>query len=39
MERIPKAVYTSEFRAEAVALVLREGLKASEASRRLVISK
>lgn len=39
MERIPKAVYTPEFRAEAVALVFRDGLKASEAARRLAISK
>jgi len=39
MERIPKAIYTPEFRAEAVALVLRDGLKASEAARRLAISK
>jgi transposase len=39
MERVAKAVYTAEFRAEAVALVLRDGLKASEAARRLSISK
>ncbi len=39
MERIPRAVYTPEFRAEATALVLRDGLKVSEAASRLSISK
>lgn len=39
MERAPKAVYTPEFRAEAVALVVRDGFKASEVARRLSISK
>lgn len=39
MERALKAVYTPEFRAEAVALVVRDRLKASEAARRLSISK
>ena len=38
MESIPKAIYTSEFRAEAVALVLRDGLKGSEAAKRLAIN-
>jgi len=39
MERIPRAVYTKEFRAEAAALVLRDGLSASAAAKRLSISK
>ena len=30
MERAPKAVYTPEFRVEAVVLVLRDGLKTSK---------
>ena len=39
MERIPRAVYTNEFRAEAAVLVLRDGLTASVAAKRLSISK
>lgn len=39
MERIPKAVYTLEFRTQAVALGLRDGLKSAEAASRLAISK
>ena len=39
MKIAPKAVYPPKFRAEAVALVFRDGLKASEAARRLAISK
>lgn len=38
MKRLPKAVYTQEFRDQAVKLVLTEGLSASEAARRLSIS-
>lgn len=37
MNRIPKAVYTKEFRGEAVKLVLTEGVGVSEAARRLSI--
>ena len=39
MERSPKAVYTPEFRKEAAELVLRDGLTASAAAKRLSISK
>ena len=37
MNRIPKAVYTKEFREEAVKLALTEGVGVSEAARRLSI--
>lgn len=39
MERAPRAVYTAEFRQEAANLVVRDGLTASEAAKRLSISK
>lgn len=38
MQRIPKAVYTKEFREQAVKLVLAEGLSVPEAGRRLALS-
>ena len=38
MNRLPKAVYTKEFRDQAVKMVLADGLSASEAARRLSIS-
>jgi transposase len=38
MNRIPKAVYTKEFRDEAVKLAMTEGVGISEAARRLSIS-
>jgi transposase len=39
MERIPKAVYTPEFRAEAVKLVAVEGLTVGQAAKRLSVPK
>ena len=39
MERIPKAVYTPEFRAEAVKLVEVEGLTVGQAAKRLSLPK
>lgn len=39
MEWMPKAVYTKEFRTDAAARVLRDGLSASAAAKRLSISK
>ncbi|SEK15258.1 transposase [Paraburkholderia tropica] len=38
MKRIPKAVYTKEFREEAVKLAMTDGVGVSEAARRLSIS-
>lgn len=38
MNRLPKAVYTKEFRDQAVKMVVTDGLSASEAARRLSIS-
>jgi transposase-like protein len=38
MEKLPRQVYTSEFRRQAVELVLRENLGIAEASRRLSLS-
>ena len=38
MNRLPKAVYTKQFRDQAVKMVLTDGLTASEAARRLSIS-
>ena len=38
MNRLPKALYTTEFRDQAVKTVLTDGLTASEAARRLSIS-
>lgn len=38
MVRLPRQVYTSEFRQPAVELITREGLSIAEASRRLSVS-
>ena len=38
MEKIPRRVYTKEFKDEAAQLVLRDGLGLTEAARRLSIS-
>lgn len=38
MEKLPKQVYTSEFRAQAVAMIEREKLSVAEVSRKLSIS-
>ena len=38
MEKLPRQVYTSEFRRQAIELVTREGLGIAEASRRLSLS-
>mgnify|MGYP003433167852 FL=1 len=39
MERIPKGIYTPEFRAEAVKLVEAEGLSIDRAAKRLSVPK
>jgi len=39
MERIPNAVYTKEFREEAVKMVLEQGLSAHEVAQSLSIPK
>ena len=39
MERIPKGIYTPEFRAEAVKLVEVEGLSVDAAAKRLSVPK
>ena len=39
MERIPNAVYTKEFREEAVMMVTEGGLTVPEVARRLSIPK
>lgn len=39
MERIPKGLYTPEFRAEAVKMVELEGLSVGEAAKRLSVPK
>ena len=39
MERIPKGIYTLEFRAEAVKLVEKEGLSVDAAAKRLSVPK
>jgi len=38
MEKLPRQVYTSEFRQQAVEMITRDGLSLTEASRRLSIS-
>ena len=38
MEKLPRQVYTSEFRQQAVEMITRDGLSIAEASRRLSIS-
>ena len=37
-EQLPKQVYTSEYRQQAVLLVMRDGLSIAEAARRLSMS-
>jgi transposase len=39
MKQIPRSIYTKEFREQAAALVIRDGLSASEAAKRLSMSK
>jgi transposase len=39
VERLPKQVYTAEFQAEAVRVVLEEGLSLAEAARRISVPK
>ena len=39
MERIPKGLYTPEFRAEAVKLVVDSGLSVDGAAKRLSVPK
>jgi hypothetical protein len=39
MEKIPRAIYTKEFREEAVKLVTEGGMKVPEVGRRLSIEK
>jgi transposase len=39
MERIPRGVYTQEFRAEAVRLIEQDGVPITEVSRRLSVPK
>ena len=39
MEKIPKAVFTEEFKEEAVKMVTEGGLSIAEVSRRLSIPK
>ena len=38
MEKLPRQVYTTEFRQQAVELITRDGLGLAEAARRLSIS-
>ena len=38
MEKLPRQVYTTEFRRQAVGMFTREGLSIAEASRRLSLS-
>jgi transposase len=38
MEKLPKQVYTTEFRRQAVEMITRDGLSIAEAARRLSIS-
>lgn len=39
MEQLPKQVYTSEYRQQAVLMVTRDGLSVAEVSRRLSMSQ
>jgi transposase len=39
MERVPKGVYTKEFKEEAVRMVMEAGLGIPEVSRRLSLNK
>ena len=36
-EQLPKQVYSSEFRAQAVLMITRDGLSIAEAARRAVL--
>lgn len=38
MEKLPRQVYTDEFRRQAVEMIQREGVSLAEAARRLSIS-
>ena len=38
MEKLPRQVYTTEFRQQAVELITRDGLSIAAAARRLAIS-
>ena len=38
MDKLPRQVYTTEFRQRAVELITRDGLSIAEAARRLAIS-
>lgn len=38
MEKLPRQVYATEFRQQAVELISRDGLSIAEAARRLAIS-
>jgi transposase len=38
MEKLPRQVYTTEFRQQAVEMITRDGLGIAEAARRLSIS-
>ena len=38
MEKIPRQVYTNEFRQQAVEMITRDGVSIVEAARRLVLS-
>ncbi len=39
MEKLPKQVYTSEYRAQAVAMIVRDKLSVAEVSRKLSMSQ
>jgi len=39
MERVPKSVYTTEFKNEAVKMVREAGLSVAEVARRLSVNK
>lgn len=39
MEQLPKQVYTSEYRQQAVLMVTRDGLSVAEVSRKLTMSQ
>ena len=38
MEKLPRRVYTAEFRQQAVEMITRDGLSIAEAARRFAIS-
>jgi transposase len=39
MERVPRVVYTKEFKEEAVKMVMEAGLSMPEVARRVLVSK